>query len=375
MLRAPSHAGPGTDRSRELLLKAIVLQDRRALQAWQTWQAAVDEADLDENSHRLLPMLHENLSRLGVAREALTSYKQVYQFYWYRNQFILGETARLLQSLAEARISCAVLKGVALTTLYYPKPGLRPLGDVDILVKRADAARTFDALLRSGYVALTDAPDELLFKYLKEKTFRNKDGVVVDLHWDVLTASWPGAHISELWASLQPLALGSMHAKTLSTTDHFWHACLHGADWSFGPPIRWAVDAMMLLRKGGATLDWERSVRIAQDRRLTIKYGSQLRFLRDVLELEIPDEVWKLLASSKTWRWERAEAAASLRRITLPRKLIRHWFRHCRSNGERALIVNLLSFPTYLRATWAVRQHRLQGTRAMRPHPPPIAPR
>src|SRR5262249_14460239 len=48
--------------------------------------------------------------------------------------------ATLLQ-FAAARIPVIVLKGAALATLVYPSPGLRPLGDIDLLVHRRDQER------------------------------------------------------------------------------------------------------------------------------------------------------------------------------------------------------------------------------------------
>jgi hypothetical protein len=38
-------------------LEAALLQDERAIQAWRAWKPLVDEDNLDEGSHRLLPLL------------------------------------------------------------------------------------------------------------------------------------------------------------------------------------------------------------------------------------------------------------------------------------------------------------------------------
>jgi len=68
------------------LLRASLSDGPEALQAWQDWRAATDIDTLDQESYRLLPLLYDNLRRLGVDDPVLVRYRSVYKHMWYRNQ-------------------------------------------------------------------------------------------------------------------------------------------------------------------------------------------------------------------------------------------------------------------------------------------------
>ena len=55
-----------------------------------------------------------------------------------RTRRMLGATTELLTALENAGILALPLKGVVLAPVYYPDPGMRPLGDIDILVHEED---------------------------------------------------------------------------------------------------------------------------------------------------------------------------------------------------------------------------------------------
>jgi hypothetical protein len=64
---------------------------------------------------------------------------------------LLGELAEILAAFAGAGIEAIPLKGSHLATSYYREPGLRPMNDLDVLVRPADEPRALEALARLGY--------------------------------------------------------------------------------------------------------------------------------------------------------------------------------------------------------------------------------
>jgi len=50
----------------QLLLRAALLDGEEAITAWQAWITAVDLSNVNPGSYRLLPLLYDNLNRLGV---------------------------------------------------------------------------------------------------------------------------------------------------------------------------------------------------------------------------------------------------------------------------------------------------------------------
>ena len=54
-------------------------------------------------------------------------------------------------AMAQAGVPFLVLKGAALAHLVYDDPRLRPMRDVDLLVRKADTGRALDVLTRCGF--------------------------------------------------------------------------------------------------------------------------------------------------------------------------------------------------------------------------------
>ncbi len=63
---------------------------------------------------------------------------------------LLHEQDQLIKLLDENRIPCVILKGFA-AAQYYPKPHLRAMGDVDILVPNSFFEKAIDLLENNGY--------------------------------------------------------------------------------------------------------------------------------------------------------------------------------------------------------------------------------
>jgi hypothetical protein len=128
-------------REQALLLRAALGDGDEAQVAWEAWRAATDFDRLDGGSYRLLPLLYRNLERLGVGEEGtdLGRLRGIYRRTWYKNRIAIAHLAGLIGHLDAAGIPTMVLKGAALTTLYYRDHGGRAMEDCDLLVPVARA--------------------------------------------------------------------------------------------------------------------------------------------------------------------------------------------------------------------------------------------
>jgi hypothetical protein len=330
------------------LLKAALLQDERAIQAWRAWKSMVDEDNLDEGSHRLLPLLHQNLSRLGVNQEEIKKYTQVFRFYWYKNQLIVSKAMPILSALNQAGIEYLFLKGIPLAFHCYPNPGLRPFADVDILVKPEDALQAYALLKQYDLTPLLNYPEEKLLQLRHAQGFRATAGLMIDLHWRLLYRNWDNQSPLVFWENTIAFQFGAHTANTISISAHLMHVCLHGLDWSFIAPIRWAADAAILLRNHTDQIDWDWILHQTQNRRLTTQLNRQLDYLRNEFDLPIPHQVFQRLAAAKRWRWEKLETRLATHPPNILRKLLGFWFSHYRSHPNTSLWRRLATFPQFL---------------------------
>lgn len=100
-----------------------------------------------------------------------------------------------------------------------------------------------------------------------------------------------------LWARAIAFEIGGAQCLAPCAADMLIHVCAHGAGWAGFPPVRWVVDAALLLRKH--VIDWDylclQSARLG----LNIPISATLEYLRSAMRAPIPEEVLRMLARGR----------------------------------------------------------------------------
>ena len=174
--------------------------------------------------------------------------------------FLRRPLAQLLCACEDAALDLIVLKGAALAETVYPRPSLRPFGDIDVLVRAQDTHHVQTVLSDLGYVADADAWADLISGRSGEVNFFRDTAlgpVVVELHTDLLNNSLlrPGVSLDQagLWQRSRPACLAGENARVLGPEDQVLHLCLHLAGHYFDAPrsVRDLVQVCAVQR-----LDW-----------------------------------------------------------------------------------------------------------------------
>ena len=117
-----------------LCLKAALLPGEAGLAAWRRLAAMIEPERLDAVSQSLLPLVYQNLARLGAGDPRIEALRDRYVLTWSDNQRQCHSALPLLHAFEQAGIDAVVLKGLALIARFYRDPGVRPMADVDVLV-------------------------------------------------------------------------------------------------------------------------------------------------------------------------------------------------------------------------------------------------
>lgn len=294
-----------------LLLKAVLLSGLPARRAATTWLAGADIDRLDQASLRLLPLFYDRLREEGIDHPMLPVLKGIKKRAWYLNGRLLRRAGEAVRFLSEAGIEAMALKGMALTLAYYRDDGLRPMGDVDLMVHYQDAPAAMEVLYRHGWRSSDrkGAPAvfiALALKYQHAHHLLYPTGEVLDLHWNLLHVC-PGPDADrDFWAASMEAELDAHTVRILHPADQLLHICEHGADWSPVSPIRWIPDALAVLR-ATPHFDWERLLSQARKRRLTLMIGGALDYLERNFGDCIPGSVLSEFHRTRTSVFERYE--------------------------------------------------------------------
>jgi len=274
-----------------LLLKASLLNDDQAIKSWQIWKESVDIDFLDPGSFRLLPLLFSNLSNLRVKDPLMPRLKGVYRMSWYKNKMIFIQAGFLLNFLHQQGIETMLLKGVALQLLYYPKQGVRPMDDIDILVPSNRALSVINLLQKSSWRTFVGWEEGCLNVNHAHKLL-NKAGYAIDLHWNVLSESIGPHADSPFWEASEFLNFHGTPTRVLNSSDQLLHACVHGIiPVASISSIRWIADAMKILTSPESEIDWKRILDLAEERSLKQHLKDTLGYLKSSFAAPIPNKV------------------------------------------------------------------------------------
>jgi predicted nucleotidyltransferase len=230
----------------------------------------------------------------------------VYRFWWCANLSLFNEAVGLLEGLRAAGIVTMVLKGAALAGLYYRDTGLRPMSDIDVLVPYRQAVEAVACVARLGWRLTSQAlADHLRFRHAAQ--LLNDAGREFDLHWHVFYECLQPNADDDLWRRAVPVNVLNARTRTLGPADSLLHAIVHGIHWNPLPTIRWIPDGMAIRRSAGADMDWDLVLREAERRRLLLRFGKGISYLRDAFGAPVPDEVVRRLASLRASYAERVE--------------------------------------------------------------------
>lgn len=356
-MERPARGGCWPTAEQTLLLRAALLTGAPAVEAYRTWRERVTLDGLDRGSLRLLPLLAQNLRRHDVRDPIMTRLDEVCRDTRARNAVLMTRLATLLGIFAGARLDTMLLKGSALLVLYYPDPGVRPMSDLDLLVRTSQAPAAMTLLRRSGWQPTQPSPERVV-PVTHSLLFLGAEDAQLDLHWHVLWECGGPEADEDFWAAADSVTVGGVPTAVLGPADQLFHACVHGAAWNPVPPLRWAADALVILQARGPGLAWDRLLVQAGHLRLVRPLLKALTFLRSALDAPVPTEVLAALRAAPLSMLERFEYRARIRPWgrtgALPR-LVGHYLRLGHTTG---LPRGPLGFPRYLQRVYGVARLR-----------------
>jgi len=287
-----------------LLLRAALLRGDAALGAWETWRTQATRP-LRVGSSRLLPAVYSNLRDVAPEDPWLDFARTEYLRARYSNLLRFDDAAPVLGALGESGVAVLLLKGAALVAAHHGDPGLRPMVDLDVMVKEEDAERAIALLLGRGYAPAAPV-DAAARAIVHSVPFTRQGAPPFDLHWRAFELEEDRA----IWDSAAEMTYQGVTVRVPGPADQLLHACVSGSSWDWDAPQRWVLDAMAVVRSSGDRLDWGALVARAIALRLSTSVHDALRFLREEFGAAIPGQALSALAAAPTTRRERHAARA-----------------------------------------------------------------
>lgn len=182
------------------------------------------------------PLLYWNLRKISndknIPSEAIKDLQKMYYSNLARNILLFNELSKILTAFKKTGIDVIVLKGASLAEEIYKNIGLRPMGDIDLLIKEEDlqkAKTELAKLMYSSYACPTNVHETFQTIIASALTFIRQDGKIsIDVHWDIQPPHSPyKVDVNKLWKNAKPTKIAGIETLTLAPEDLLQHLCLH----------------------------------------------------------------------------------------------------------------------------------------------------
>jgi len=270
------------------LLIAALASGERAREAYAAWRREVDWADIPDASQRLLSILHDNLTRNGIADEVLDRIRGVRRYRWARNLRTMAVAKRVHAAFARAGVRAMALKGSALVASRYTDRSIRPMEDLDVLVEEAQLDAALAALAAIGMrprVARTASLRARIPGALMETGWPIADedtgGPDIDLHWRALHLDRRPDADAATWTRARTVDFEGTAMIVPHPLDLAIQIAVNGAKGA-GRAALPAVADLAIVTRATPGFDWGRLVEIAAEHRVSTVIAEVFGLLAEV---------------------------------------------------------------------------------------------
>lgn len=193
-----------------------------------------------------------------VSDEITNKLKDLYNQSLAKNMVQFSELEKILNVFEKEGIDVIQLKGAWIAKNYYPDPVLRPMNDLDLLIRPEDMKRAENSIEKMGYV---------LFKYSKTKEHyhhtyiknHSVSPVVAELHFDIRAKSdFIHSNVFDIWKN--SVTIGSRYNHILRQPNEYLllHILWHNYYDILKHNVRFIgfCDIAFIVKKLGSKMDW-----------------------------------------------------------------------------------------------------------------------
>ena len=290
--------------------------------------------------------VYYHMNRLGLLnslpKSVLPKLEDSYTRTRKRRLAILNEAEVLSTRLEQARIPVIALQGLSLIKTLYQDPGLRQLGDMDLMVKPGDKDKLKELLCQAGFCTPYPNYPDIFFKA----------DVLIDIHTHVLNLDriksrcylFP-ENLVPMWENAIPLFDQANGLLILDPCDNFIALAAHALKHSYSRLI-WLVDLHELFVK------WANNANVLDEVIGRARFWHQekmvlyaLILLERIFGLKIPYRIKRELGIHKLGVLEKHLIRLKLRGLSSNELCIALWLFNIKGIGKKLKFIKENLFP------------------------------
>ena len=274
---------------------------------------------------------------------------------------------KILMRFYESETEVILLKGAQLGHTEYPHFTLRPIEDIDLLIRRPDRSRVIKFMLAMGFNLYET--NQTCDKFFIRKKQAGKP-IFIEIHSNLqtpirLNRSF-NIDIDKFWKDTQEMNSNGFSFLQLCPTHNLIYLGAHLSHHHFSRLI-WAYDVALLIQRHGEEIDWEKLEELCARMRIRSPLYHSLRLCRELFGIPISERVLRNL--SPPWWRKRIGHFVIRRNLLFPEQ--------SRVSRFSQFLIKVLSIDSWAEAIlwflfptreWIKQQYSLRGTREIYPY-------
>ncbi len=243
-----------------------------------------DEVIRQAKQQRVTSLLYQRLrtlrTEISVPANILQKLQETYLRTALRNAYIHNELSKILGVMRNSGIPVVILKGAALAELVYQDIALRPMNDVDFLVRDRDMWRVPRVLSQVGFE---------LRKIMWSQTIYVNESIPIEVKSKM--GDFPNL---DPWVNVSRVTLASNDTLILRPEVFLIHLCLHTERHLSRTQVAillWWFDITELLERYREKFDWDYVIRIVRENEVAEAVHRVLHMAREDFGARIPTDV------------------------------------------------------------------------------------
>ena len=277
------------------------------------WAYIIEEAQ-DQD---IAPLIYYHLSRFKekISSHVLSELKKIFEKVRDTNSRLYEELKKIIRCLKENNIDAMLLKGMDLAARIYPDIALRPMTDIDLLIKKEDLAKcekplsSLNYLVHPGFRKILDTPPSPYLNAVVCKKLTSPF-VSLHLHWHILNYTFsPGygyisnLDIDSIWQEAELTKIDNVEVLRMAPHHLLLHLSEHHLKHYFDRLIL-LTDIDSLLNYYRGTFNWERTLRNAFEFNFSRVLFYTLYIVSHILGTVVPKDILFRLKPNRTSRFE-----------------------------------------------------------------------
>lgn len=265
------------------------------------WSRLLEQAD----RHGMAPLLYHHLQGMpavGIPEVVLAALASRARESLVRNLRLHHELIRLLGEFNRASLPVMPLKGSLLADLLYGDLSLRPMADIDLLVKPEDMEKAEQVLLGAGCTRLpaSDQGAEYHVSYVTDGG--GGAHILVELHLELGESHIARLDVGEVWASASRVTWDGREIWTMAPPDLLLYLCLHAVKDGLACLLP-LLDIALAIERFGEILPWENLVGKVKAAHIRMPVSLSLLQSRRLLGAPLPPEFLSRIQPSRSISW------------------------------------------------------------------------